>query len=73
MNYLIRLMRLLSHPARFAVTGFVIALGVFFLGCSLYKVTETNRLFSAREQQGMAYIQPWLSLQASLQSLASLS
>ncbi|WP_082752823.1 methyl-accepting chemotaxis protein [Janthinobacterium sp. B9-8] len=69
MNYLIRFMRSLSYPARFAVMGIVIAIGICFLGYSLYKVTETNRLFSAREQQGMAYIQPWLSLQADLQPL----
>ncbi|AZN37462.1 methyl-accepting chemotaxis protein [Iodobacter ciconiae] len=71
MNYLIRLMRSLSYPGRFAVMGLVIAMGICFLGYSLYKVTETNRLFSAREQQGMAYIQPWLSLQNSLQPLRS--
>jgi methyl-accepting chemotaxis protein len=71
MNYLIRFMRSLSYPGRFAVMGLVIAMGICFLGYSLYKVTETNRLFSAREQQGMAYIQPWLSLQASLQPLRS--
>jgi methyl-accepting chemotaxis protein len=69
MNYLIHLMRVLSYPARFAVMGIVMALGICFLGYSLYKVTETNRVFSAREQQGMAYIQPWLSLQASLQPI----
>ncbi|WP_277344406.1 methyl-accepting chemotaxis protein [Iodobacter violaceini] len=69
MNYLIRFMRSLSYPARFAVMGLVIAIGICFLGYSLYKVTETNHLFSAREQQGMAYIQPWLSLQTSLQTL----
>lgn len=69
MNYLIRFMRSLSYPARFAAMGIVIAIGICFLGYSLYKVTETNRLFSAREQQGMAYIQPWLSLQAGLQPL----
>ncbi|MGL4605452.1 MAG: methyl-accepting chemotaxis protein [Iodobacter sp.] len=69
MPYLIRLMRLLSYPARFAVMGLVTAIGICFLGYSLYTVTETNRIFSARELQGMSYIQPWLSLQAQLQPL----
>ncbi|MDW5416244.1 methyl-accepting chemotaxis protein [Iodobacter sp. CM08] len=69
MNYLIRFMRSLSYPARFAVMGLVIAFGICFLGYSLYQVTETNRAFSAKEQQGMAYIQPWLSLQSKLQPL----